>query len=96
MTFTWNAVVDGEDIADIVLAGASVSYGRATLFDQPAPPTATLQLVTKDYAPDLAANWPEFSLGDHSQTSASLAGKFTYSISGLLLTVSSNTKSSTV
>jgi hypothetical protein len=69
MSFTWNAVVDGEDIAEIVLAGASVSYGRSTLFDQPAPPTATLQLVTKDYVPSLSDRWPEFSLGDHSQTS---------------------------
>lgn len=69
MTFTWRAVVDGENIAGIVLDAAKISYGRSSLFDQPAPPTAVLELVTKDFAPDLAAAWPEFSLGDHSQTS---------------------------
>ena len=40
MTFTWRAVVDGENIAGIVLDAAKISYGRSSLFDQPAPPTA--------------------------------------------------------
>jgi hypothetical protein len=69
MDFTWVCKVDGADIAELVLEGASVSYGRQSLDEQPQPPVAVLELLTKDKAPALVAKWPEFSLGDHSQIS---------------------------
>jgi hypothetical protein len=69
MDFTWVCKVDGENIADLVVEGATVSYGRNALDEQPQSPVAVLDLLTKDKAPDLSAKWPEFSLGDHSQTS---------------------------
>lgn len=69
--FTWVAKVDGTDIADLVLDGARIEYGRSSLDEQPGIPLAVLQLPTADKAPTLAASWPEFGLGIPASVSAS-------------------------
>jgi hypothetical protein len=68
-TFTWDARVDGDNIAGIILDTGSVTDGRTTVFDQPQLPVAVIDLLTIDASATAAALWPDFSLGDHSQPS---------------------------
>ena len=73
MTFTFSVKVDGTDIAGIVPSGeAEIVYGRQSVTEQPTPTSATVTLITKDawdFTPDMAAAYPEFTLGDHSMRS---------------------------
>ena len=64
MTFTWSAKVDGSNVADIVLAGGSIEYGRTTVQEQPNVPVAVLELLTRDTAAAVVDGYPEFGLGD--------------------------------
>jgi len=61
--FTWVVSIDSANVADLVVEGATVTYGRTSLDDQPAAPVAVVELLTKDKAPALVDKWPEFSLG---------------------------------
>lgn len=67
--FTWQAYVDGSDIAGLVVEGGTITYGRASVFEQPTVPVCVIELISKDAEPRVAALWPEFGLGDHSQVS---------------------------
>jgi hypothetical protein len=68
--FTWTVSMDGTDIKDIVLEdGSKVDYGRGSLFEQPAPPYAILNLPTRDSYPGTIDMFPEFGLGNHSMPS---------------------------
>lgn len=69
MTFTWTVRMDGTDIAGLTIEGATIDYGRASLFDQPGGPVAVLELLTKDAFPDYTGQWPEFDLGGWSMPS---------------------------
>ena len=70
MGFSWRVKVDGSDIAAIVVdAQSRITYGRRSIFDAPAPTTATVTLLTKDAVPSIAYNYPEFGLGQHGAAS---------------------------
>ena len=62
--FVFRARVDGTDISPIVLAGASIEYGRTTLLEQPNVPVAVLEILTEDAYPPARTLYPEFGLGD--------------------------------
>ena len=62
--FTFTARVDGTDISPIVLAGASIEYGRVSLLEQPNVPVAVLEILTEDAYPPSKTLYPEFGLGD--------------------------------
>jgi len=61
--FTWVVSIDSANVADLVVEGATVTYGRTSLDEQPSAPVAVVELLTKDKAPTLVDKWPEFSLG---------------------------------
>ena len=62
--FEFSARVDGYNIAPIVLAGASVEYGRTSVQEQPDVPVAVLEILTEDAYPQAKTLYPEFGLGD--------------------------------
>jgi len=64
--FDWVISVDGTDVSDFTLEGASISYGRNQVGEQPSTSVAVLQLMTEDLLPDVGATYPEFGLGNHS------------------------------
>ena len=64
MAFTWQVIIDGSDISELVEDGATITYGRRSLLEQPSTPTAVLRLLTRDAWPGAAGSYPEFGLGD--------------------------------
>ena len=60
-SFTYAVTIDGMDIAGMVLAGATITYGSTATGQAPAPTTAHLELLTVDAAGDLAADYPGIS-----------------------------------
>lgn len=69
MTFAWTVKMHGLNIAGLVVEGATIDYGRTSVFEQPGGPVAVLELLTKDANPDYAGTWPEFDLGGWSMPS---------------------------
>lgn len=67
--YTWVTSVDGTPVDRLVLAGGTIDYGRASVFEQPTPPYAILTLMTKDFWPLMPADLVEFGLGSHSMPS---------------------------
>lgn len=67
--FTWVTEIDGTDVKSLVLEDGRIEYGRASLFEQPGPPYAILNLLTRDSYPAAAELFPEFGLGNHSMDS---------------------------
>lgn len=65
----WVVKIDGGDVAGITLVGASISYGRRTVDEQPAPTSATLTLLTPDASPHIADDFPDFGPGDFAARS---------------------------
>lgn len=61
--FTWTVEIDGNDIAGMVMETGTITYGRTDVFDQPALPILSLDLLTQDGDARVAALYPEFSLG---------------------------------
>lgn len=61
--FTWTVEIDGTDIAGMVQETGTITYGRTDVFDQPALPVCSLDLITQDTDARVAALYPEFSLG---------------------------------
>lgn len=60
-SFTYTVTIDGMDVAGMVLAGASITYGSTATGQAPSPTTAHLELLTVDAAGDLAADYPGIS-----------------------------------
>ena len=69
MTYAWQVLVDGEDAAGITLAGARISYGRTSVWDQPRPAYAFLQLLTPDAVPSIADTHPDLAPGAYGAKS---------------------------
>ena len=67
--FTWTVEIDGTDIAGMVMETGTITYGRTDVFDQPTLPICSLDLITQDTDPRVAALYPEFSLGQILGTS---------------------------
>lgn len=63
MPYTWQVLVDGDDAAGITLEGASITYGRTTVWEQPRPGFAFLQLLTPDAIPSIADDFPDLAPG---------------------------------
>lgn len=63
MAYSWQILIDGEDAAGITLAGASISYGRNTVWEQPRPGYCYLQLLTPDAVPSIADDYPDLAPG---------------------------------
>lgn len=63
MAYSWQVLVDGEDAAGITLAGATISYGRSTVWEQPRPGYCYLQLLTPDAVPSIADEYPDLAPG---------------------------------
>lgn len=64
MAFSWTVQVDGQNLSEIVEDGATITYGRRNLQDQPDTPVAIVRLLTRDAYPGAAADYPAFGLGD--------------------------------
>ena len=60
-SFDYRVALDGMDIAGMVLAGATITYGSTSQGQPPSPTTAHMELVTVDAAGDLAATYPGIS-----------------------------------
>lgn len=60
-SFTYAVTIDGMDVAGMVLAGATITYGSTSTGQAPSPTTAHLELLTVDAAGDLAADYPGIS-----------------------------------
>lgn len=67
--FSWHVVVDGSDIAGLVVSGGRITHGAMTPLAQPGPPDCFVQLVSRDAAPAVDGLWPEFGLGKSGQPS---------------------------
>lgn len=63
MAYSWKVLVNGEDAAGITLAGAQVSYGRTTVWEQPRPGWAWLELLTPDAIPSIGDDYPDLAPG---------------------------------
>jgi len=64
MAFTTRVSIDGANLSPIALEGATITYGRRTMFDQPVVPVAVVSILTRDAYPSAADDYPEFGLGD--------------------------------
>lgn len=69
MAYTWQVLVDGEDAAGITLEGAQITYGRTTVWEQPRPGYAFLQLLTPDAIPSIGDEYPDLAPGAYGAKS---------------------------
>lgn len=69
MAYSWQVKIDGEDAAGITLAGAQVSYGRTSVWDQPRPGWAWLELLTPDAIPSIGDDYPDLAPGAYGAKS---------------------------
>jgi hypothetical protein len=61
--FSHSVKIDGSEVRDIVLAGASINYGTRSPGEQLVPANAYLTLISYDAAGDLVVDFPEFTFG---------------------------------
>jgi hypothetical protein len=83
VAFTWSVKVDGEDIAAIALAGATIEYGRRSPMDQPSVPVAIVRILTRDAYPGAAEDYPEFGLGDWASDLSGFTDAYSDTYSGV-------------
>lgn len=69
MAYAWQVLVDGEDAAGITLEGAQITYGRTTVWEQPRPGYAFLQVLTPDAIPSIADDYPDLAPGAYGAKS---------------------------
>jgi hypothetical protein len=61
--FGHSVKIDGSEVRDIVLAGATINYGTRSSTESMVPANAYLTLISYDAAGDLVADFPEFTFG---------------------------------
>lgn len=76
MSYTWQVLIDGADAAGITLGGASISYGRQTVWEQPRPGYAFLQLLTPDAIPSIGDDYPDLAPGAYGARSGFTDGYY--------------------
>lgn len=76
MSYTWQVLIDGADAAGITLEGASISYGRQTVWEQPRPGYAFLQLLTPDAIPSIGEDFPDLAPGAYGARSGFTDGYY--------------------